>query len=699
MMPQKYERPESLVKLAERLASLGFWVVPIPHGSKGPTISGWDKLRLKPEDCAAYFADAGLVGILHTNNLVLDIDVYDPHLAAKICAEARKRFPGALERVGQEPKSAFFLRMDEPGFKVRNAQTREIVDEDGVVWTAGVEVRSVSRQAVVYGVHPDTGKPYQWVNGPQLWETHRDDLPLAVEADIQSFRDWADDQIKRWAGFADDPKVFDLTAFHRSTFGDERASEAAFRKALEYVPASLGHEAGWLSTLMGIHDFYNGSAAGLEVAKQWSASDPRYNPREVEAKWKSFEAGKGVSYRTVFHHAKQNGANLSAIAAIDRPAPVIVATDPLADDFGAPSDWQEPTGQTEAKRRLEWFSEIEPALVDAYLIKNVVGAGAMSVIYGPSNSGKTFFVLDLAFHAALGGEWRGRRVNPCAVLYLAAEGGSGVANRIVAMKREKGVTELPFALRRAGMDLLHAEADLQAVYDLAKEVQAVAPDRPLLIVIDTLSRVMAGGDENSAADMTALIRNIDAIREATGAHIMLVHHTGKDTARGARGHSSLRAATDTEIEVQNEDGSRAALVTKQRDYQGGETFAFTLRNVTLGMDQDGDEVTSCVVEPADADEHRAKVRKFTKNQKVLVETFDQFIADGYGKPNPAGPTMPEYGTYLTVQMDDFRAACEGKLTAKNTRDAFLTAFDALNTPGGIFCMASGFVWRTDRRIK
>ncbi len=248
---------------------------------------------------------------------------------------------------------------------------------------------------------------------------------------------------------------------------------------------------------------------------------------------------------------------------------------------------------------LEWFDDVEPALADAYIVKGLLSQGAMSVVYGPSNSGKTFLALDLAFHIAIGSAWRGRRIRQAAVLYLAAEGGRGVANRIAALKMETGVCEVPLALRRAGLDLLHNQANLQELVDLARAVQENFPELPLLIVIDTLSRIMAGGDENSAADMTALIRNIDAIREATGAHIMLVHHTGKDTARGARGHSSLRAATDTEIEVGNDNGARAALVTKQRDYQGGETFAFTLKSVTLGHDQDGDEVTSCVVEAVD----------------------------------------------------------------------------------------------------
>ena len=231
---------------------------------------------------------------------------------------------------------------------------------------------------------------------------------------------------------------------------------------------------------------------------------------------------------------------------------------------------------------LEWFDDVEPALTDTYLVKGVLGQQTMSVVYGPSNSGKTFFALDMAFHIAIGAPWRGLRVAQAAVLYLAAEGGRGVANRIAALRCETGVLDVPMALRRAGLDLLHDQADLQHLVDLAREVMAKRPAAPLVIVIDTLSRIMAGGDENNAADMTALIRNMDAIRTATGAHIMLIHHTGKDAARGARGHSSLRAATDTEIEIAMDGTFRAAMVTKQRDYQGGEEWPFTLMRRPMG---------------------------------------------------------------------------------------------------------------------
>lgn len=368
-------------------------------------------------------------------------------------------------------------------------------------------------------------------------------------------------------------------------------------------------------------------------------------------------------------------------------------------DFDAPA---QPKIDAAPTQELEWFDDIEPSLTDAYLVKGVLADGAMSVVYGPSNSGKTFFALDLAFHIATETPWRGLKVKGAGVLYLAAEGGRGVLNRVAALKSHTGVCDVPLAVKRAGLDLLHKEADLQTVYDLAQAVQARKEGAPLIIVIDTLSRIMAGGDENSAADMTALIRNIDAIREATGAHIMLVHHTGKDTAKGARGHSSLRAATDTEIEVQNEDGARAAMVTKQRDYQGGECFAFELKSIELGHDQDGDEVTSCVVEATDSDEYKA-ARKAAKgrgkNQQIIMEAFDQMVSEGLARGNPGGVGMPEPGQFWAVDTAELRRISQGKMTGEHTGKLFRTAWDALTAPGGLFVTGNNQAWRIDRRKK
>jgi hypothetical protein len=93
--------------------------------------------------------------------------------------------------------------------------------------------------------------------------------------------------------------------------------------------------------------------------------------------------------------------------------------------------------------------------------------------------------------------------------------------------------------------------------------------------------------------MGALVKHLDALRVSTQAHVMVVHHSGKDTAKGARGHSLLRAATDSEIEVQ----AGLAKITKQRDMEMGAAIGFDLVPVDLGASSEGDRVTSCVAVP------------------------------------------------------------------------------------------------------
>jgi len=112
---------------------------------------------------------------------------------------------------------------------------------------------------------------------------------------------------------------------------------------------------------------------------------------------------------------------------------------------------------------------------------------------------------------------------------------------------------------------------------------------------------MAGGNENSPDDMGRFVAHCDRLRLATRAHVLFVHHSGKDDSRGARGHSLLKAAADTEIEVTATEAClRTAVVAKQRDHKIGDAFGFRLLPVEIGQDRDGRAVTSCVCEAVDA---------------------------------------------------------------------------------------------------
>ena len=182
------------------------------------------------------------------------------------------------------------------------------------------------------------------------------------------------------------------------------------------------------------------------------------------------------------------------------------------------------------------------------------------------------------------------------VLYIAAEGGSSFPNRVSALDDPQ------FWVIAAPVTFAGNASDAASMVEMVQHL-ASQSGKFDLIVVDTLSRVMGNGDENTAPDIADLVKNLDVLRRGTGSNIMLIHHSGKDVARGARGHSSLRAAVDTEIELtRDEIGVITAEVTKQRDGPTGYKFSYSLRQIELGRDQDGDPVTTCLVESINTDD-------------------------------------------------------------------------------------------------
>jgi hypothetical protein len=272
------------------------------------------------------------------------------------------------------------------------------------------------------------------------------------------------------------------------------------------------------------------------------------------------------------------------------------------------------------------------------LIEDLLTAAAMSVVYGESNSGKSFWALYVAFCVATGRPWWGKPVAQGGVVYLAAEGGPGLYKRIAAMCQEMGVDDAPFWAAPWPIDLLRP-ADREMLAGLIRDMGV----RPKLIVVDTLSRALAGGDENSPTDMGNLVKNLDWLRDATGAHIMVIHHSGKDRAKGARGHSLLRAATDTEIEIERGKWT----VMKQRDVDGEMRGHFELRGVEVGTDAKGRRVTSAVVRmmsefeapPLTPAEQRwlAMFTDVLGGDTENVYTVTQIRAKVAGKLSPATP--------------------------------------------------------------
>jgi hypothetical protein len=144
-----------------------------------------------------------------------------------------------------------------------------------------------------------------------------------------------------------------------------------------------------------------------------------------------------------------------------------------------------------------------------------------------------------------------------------------------------------------------------------------------MVAIDTLAQVMPGGNENSGEDMGKVLGHCKEITRVTGAMVGLVHHSGKDESRGARGWSGLRAAADFEFEVIRSDEERVAIVTKMKGGADGEEFGFRLETIVVGQDEDGDDETTCVVSFTDSSRSSVAVSQGPtgKTQKAIMDQF------------------------------------------------------------------------------
>jgi len=311
-----------------------------------------------------------------------------------------------------------------------------------------------------------------------------------------------------------------------------------------------------------------------------------------------------------------------------------------------------------------WSGNVSVQLERNYLVKGWLDRGGVSLIFGPSNTGKTFLALDIVHHIAKGMEWAGRRVRRGRVLYVAAEGGSGFTNRVSALEDpEFFVLPTPFLL---------TGKDTQAAFlvEVIQHLEAVGGAPFDMVVFDTMARVMGGADENAAPDIADLVRNLGLIQRLTGAHVMLIHHTGKDAGRGARGHSSLRAAVDTEIELtRDEMGVISAEVTKQREGPTGYRFDYLLRQVELGVDQDGDKITTCLVEPVGRD--LASKSGLSDSQRRALDVLNKALESDGQKLS-----QPNYPGGLTVPVEVWRKACleDGGLSQSPNKETQTRAF-------------------------
>jgi hypothetical protein len=270
------------------------------------------------------------------------------------------------------------------------------------------------------------------------------------------------------------------------------------------------------------------------------------------------------------------------------------------------------------------FDEIKRKETSSYLIKGVIPRTGLIIVWGPPKCGKSFLTFDAMLHVALGWDYRDRHVTAGRVVYLALEGQDGFGDRAEAFRLQHGQGDVPgFYLVKERTDLIRDHAEL------IRCIEAQCDGVPSAVVIDTMNRSLVGS-ESKDEDMAAYIRAADTIRERFGCAVIIIHHCGVDGSR-PRGHTSLTGAADVQISVvRDADDNIIATVEFAKDMPQGAVIGSKLLVVELGEDQDGDQITSCVVVPVQITAVPERGGKTTKALKAFRDAFGEAL-DTHGK--------------------------------------------------------------------
>lgn len=231
------------------------------------------------------------------------------------------------------------------------------------------------------------------------------------------------------------------------------------------------------------------------------------------------------------------------------------------------------------------------------LVGDLLHLDSLARVVGPSGHMKSFMVIDFAGHVGTGMQWHGHHVRQGTVVYLVAEGARGIRKRVRAWEKHHGIKMT---------DVLFLPRPVQAMSpEWDTLIEAMRRLAPSMVVIDTQARVSVGVEENSAKELGLVVDRMEQLRAATGACVLVIHHTGHVGEHG-RGSSSAKGALQSELHVSKKgDNARNIVVTlktgKQKDDEEGGDLQFGLKVITLDGETkpDGRPVTSVVLESLD----------------------------------------------------------------------------------------------------
>lgn len=379
----------------------------------------------------------------------------------------------------------------------------------------------------------------------------------------------------------------------------------------------------WLAGVWAIKSL--GWKTGKDIARNWSQQcSSRFTDQGFEDSWNGYNPNhpRHIGIASLYKYAMQMG-------------------------------WQNqatPTS-TNNKYKLLTGNDLRALPPVKWRLKGILPYEGLAAMYGPSASGKSFLGFDAGVAISEGTDWFGIRTTKSTVVYVALEGESGFKNRVAAWELENG--------RPLPQDMFMVLQPFHITKPEDVNELAAAIPYGSVVIVDTLNRAAPTSDENSSKEMGEILEACKHLQALIGGLVVLIHHTGKDTTRGARGHSSFFAALDGAIEVERTATQRSWSVAKAKDGQDGKSVPFELKSHVLGFDTDGDEITSCTIVPVQGNIF-AKPQPKGQSQQSALKAIERHITSlakpplvmAGCPPNTSGMKFEDAVTHLAGTLHD-----------------------------------------------
>lgn len=349
------------------------------------------------------------------------------------------------------------------------------------------------------------------------------------------------------------------------------------------------------------------------------------------------------------------------------------------------TDRQTVSAKVTARFALIPFADIKVDIkARNYLVKDLLANSGLAVIWGPPKCGKSFWAMDLGLHIALGWPYRGRKVQQAPVVYVALEGQHGFPGRIEGFRRHHSVTAAPFFLVTSRLNLI-ADAK-QLVVDIKAQIGSVMPG---IVFIDTLNRSLVGS-ESKDEDMGRYLAAAELVASELSCAVAIVHHCGINESR-PRGHTSLTGSVESQLAVRKADGRKVVVkVEYAKDFREGDEIASQLVEMAIGIDADGDKISTLVVLPSDDIPVKTKERGLSE-QPMLAKRYLADIILDHGAPSLGVPPGLKGVPVEHWREECYRRGLGGQEKAAQ-RKAFNRAKDKL-TIAAYIAERDGIVWQ------